>query len=105
MEPSGKVRRYLDRTAGIQSDGVLAVYFDRAGTLWMGLQNGIAKVEAASPLSEFGAASGMSASVNDIVRYRGVLYTGTVSGVRRLDAGRGRSSWSQARSRGRPLAS
>jgi signal transduction histidine kinase len=86
LERNGKTRRYLDRTAGIPSDGVLGVFVDRVGTIWLGLQNGIAKVEAASPLTEFGAAAGMSAFVNDLVRYRGELYVATTTSVSRLDA-------------------
>jgi signal transduction histidine kinase/CheY-like chemotaxis protein/ligand-binding sensor domain-containing protein len=86
MERTGKVRRYLDRAAGIPSNGVLNAFVDRAGTVWLGLQNGIAKVEAASPLTEFGRAAGMSSAVNDILRHRGELYAATMSGVMRLDS-------------------
>ncbi|MGE0130550.1 MAG: response regulator [Blastocatellales bacterium] len=89
LERNGKARRYLDRAAGIPSDGVLSAFVDRVGTVWLGLQYGIAKVEAASPLTEFGRAAGMSAAVTDIVRHRGELYATTVSDVRRLDAGTG----------------
>ena len=90
LERNGKTRHYLDRTAGIPSDGVLSAFVDRVGTVWLGLQNGIAKVEASSPLTEFGAAAGMSASVNQIRRYRGELYTATMTGLHRLDAATGK---------------
>jgi signal transduction histidine kinase/ligand-binding sensor domain-containing protein len=86
LERDGKMRRYLDRAAGMPSDGVLSVYVDRMGTVWLGLQNGIAKVEASSPLSEFPAAAGLSGAVNDIKRYQGVLYAATVTGLSKLDA-------------------
>ena len=85
MEKNGKTRQYLDRAAGIPSDGVLNTFVDRAGTLWGGLQNGIAKIEVSSPLSEFGTVTGMSASVNDITRYQGTLHVATISGLLRLD--------------------
>jgi signal transduction histidine kinase/DNA-binding response OmpR family regulator len=86
LERNGKLRRYLDRAAGIQSDGVLNAFVDRTGTLWLGLQNGIAKVEIGSPLTEFGRAAGMAGSVLGIVRYRGDLYTATITGgLQRLD--------------------
>jgi signal transduction histidine kinase/DNA-binding response OmpR family regulator len=85
LERDGRMRRYLDRSAGIPSDGVLGVFVDPAGTVWLGLQNGIARVEVSSPLSEFPAAAGMSAAVNDITRYQGVLYAATVAGMKMLD--------------------
>ncbi|MBI1764446.1 MAG: GAF domain-containing protein [Acidobacteria bacterium] len=89
LEHNGKTRRYLDRVAVLPSDGVLGVFIDRVGTLWLGLQNGIAKVEVASPLTEFGAVAGMSAFINDLVRYRGDLYAATTSGIGRLDSATG----------------
>ncbi|MCG3163946.1 MAG: Sensor histidine kinase RcsC [Acidobacteria bacterium] len=89
MERDGKARRYLDRAAGIPSDGVLKAFVDRVGTVWLGLQNGIAKVEAASPLTEFGSAVGMSAVATEITRHRGELYVATLNGLMRLDAATG----------------
>ncbi len=91
LEPSGKVRRYLDRAAGIQSEGVLSALEDQAGTVWLGLQSGLAKVELASPLTEFGRATGFSGSVVGIARYRGDLYVTTITGgLWRLDIATGK---------------
>lgn len=86
LEHNGKLRRYLDRAAGIQSEGVLNAFTDRNGTVWLGLQTGIAKVETASPLTEFGRSVGMSGMVQAMVRYRGDLYIAALTGnLRRLD--------------------
>ncbi|MDX2031005.1 MAG: response regulator [Blastocatellia bacterium] len=85
MERTGKTRRYLEQTAGIPADGVLGIFIDRTDALWLGLQNGIAKVEASSPFSEFARAAGMSSAVNDIVRFRGALYVGTLTGLKKLE--------------------
>lgn len=85
LERDGRIRHYLDRSAGIASDGVLVVFTDRVGTVWLGLQNGIARVEEASPFSEFGRVNGISAAVNGIVRYRGVLHLATMAGLKKFD--------------------
>ena len=85
LTSEGKILAYLDRASGIPSEGVLAVFSDRSGTVWLGLQNGIAKVELSSPFSEFGRQSGMSAAVNAIVRHRGVLYVATFVGLKYFD--------------------
>jgi signal transduction histidine kinase len=85
LEADGSLRYHLDRAAGIPSDGVLALYGDREGTVWVGLQNGIARVELASPLSEFGRPAGMSAAVNAMTQYRGLLHVATFAGLKYLD--------------------
>ena len=85
LERDGRIRRYLDRAAAIPSDGVLRVFEDPTGTVWLGLQNGIARVEVSAPISEFPAAAGLSGATNDIVRYQGALYAATISGVKKLD--------------------
>lgn len=89
MDRNGKSRGYLDRNAGIPSEGVLAIFSDRVGTVWLGLQNGIAKVEVTSPFSEFGRPAGMSAAVNAILRHNGVLYVATYVGLKYFDAASG----------------
>lgn len=89
MERDGRVRRYLDRSAGILSDGVLAVFTDTAGTVWLGLQNGIAKLETSSPLTQFGENAGLSSAVNDIQRYRGTLLVASMAGLKQLDGATG----------------
>ncbi|MBS1829175.1 MAG: GAF domain-containing protein [Acidobacteria bacterium] len=86
LERDGSIRHLLGRAEGIPSDGVLCIYSDRRGNVWLGLQNGIARIEMSSPLSEYSAASGMSASVNHIQRQDGILYVGTMAGLRRLTA-------------------
>ncbi|MDR3718172.1 MAG: hypothetical protein P4K98_05170, partial [Bryobacteraceae bacterium] len=89
LERDGRMRRYVDHAAGIPSDGVMGVFVDPVGTVWLGLQNGIVKVEASSPLSEFSAAAGLSAAVNDIKRYQGTLYAATLTGLSKLDSATG----------------
>jgi len=85
LEANGKTRRHLDRAAGIPSDGVLSVYRDSGGSVWLGLQNGMAKVDVDAEFSEFGRPAGMSAAVNAIVRYRGALHVATFAGLKYLD--------------------
>ena len=85
LERDGNTRYYLDRAAGIPSDGVLSVFCDRSGTVWLGLQNGIAKVEGATALSEFGRPAGISTVVSDVIRYQGTLHVATFTGLKHFD--------------------
>ncbi len=85
VDRNGLMRGYLDRSSGLPVDGVLNVFVDRTGTVWLGLQSGICKIEVPSPLSRFDASSGLSGAVNDIVRHKGVLYLATIQGIYYLD--------------------
>jgi signal transduction histidine kinase len=71
IERDGRLRRILDRSAGLQSQGVLAAYSDRAGALWLALTSGITRVDVNSPLSIFSREIG-----RDVVRHGGSLYIG-----------------------------
>ena len=85
LDRNGMMRGYLDRASGLPVDGVLNVFVDRTGTVWLGLQSGICKVESPSPLSRFDASSGLSGAVNDIVRHKGILYLATIQGIYYLE--------------------
>jgi signal transduction histidine kinase len=82
----GKARQYLDKPSGaLPADGVLTVFVDRSGLLWLGMQKGFCSVEAPSPLSDLGETSGLNAFVNDISRHEGTLYVASMRGVLFLD--------------------
>jgi len=85
VDRNGMMRAYLDRASGLPADGVLNVFVDGSGAVWLGLQSGICRIESPSPLSRFDASSGLSGAVNDIVRHKGVLYVATVQGIYYLD--------------------
>ena len=90
LSRDGKVLQYLDRTSGVlAAEGVLAVFRDRDGMVWLGLQNGICKVETPSPLTAHSEASGALGAVNDIVRHRGVIYLASIRGLYYLDGAAG----------------
>ncbi len=81
LERDGRIRHYIDRPAGIPSDGVISGFVDKTASVWLGLQNGIAKLETASPLTQypdFGA-------VNEIQEHLGSIYVATMRGVLSFD--------------------
>ena len=59
---------------------------DRKGTLWMALDNGISRVESASPFTQFTIQSGITTATISINRFKGVLYTGTTNGLLRFNS-------------------
>src|SRR4030095_688594 len=64
---------------------IYSVYQDKKGTLWLTLDNGISRVETASPFTKFGLQSGINTGVLFLRRYEGVIYIGTSNGLLKLD--------------------
>lgn len=79
----GKIRQIINTTTGLSDDGVLHVYA-RGRTLWLALENGIARVDYPSGINIYGRTAGLKGSVNDIKFYNGGLYIATTAGLFRL---------------------
>ena len=71
VERDGRLRRVLDKDAGLQNDSVLTAYSDREGALWLGLGSGITRVDIDSPVSIF------SRWGEDYARHNGSIYIAT----------------------------
>jgi K+-sensing histidine kinase KdpD/CheY-like chemotaxis protein len=86
VDTQGRLLRHLDRSSGLQDNGVFSVHADRAtGQLWLGLDKGISRVEITAPLSRYDAQSGITSAVLAIHRHQGKLYVGTSIGAVRLN--------------------
>ena len=86
LDRTGRMLHHLDRVRGLPGDRVLTLFLDRTGLLWLTPENGICPTEASSPLSRYGAASGLTSFVVKVIRHRGVLYAMTLQGLLYLDA-------------------
>jgi signal transduction histidine kinase/CheY-like chemotaxis protein len=65
---------------GLPSDTVYFAMRDREGALWLGLDNGISRVETPSPQSYFSQADGAGSAVLAAVRFDGRLFLGHQAG-------------------------
>jgi len=81
LRPDGRVDQVIDTSAGLPDDFVNGLEVDREGALWLALNNGIARIEAASPLSLLDGRSGLQGSVYAVARHRGRLWAGTSAGT------------------------
>ncbi len=78
----GQISRIIDKAMGLPDDNVLGpVFVDDQWGLWTPLNYGIARVEALSPLDEFGFDTGLEGSVNSILRFNKTIYVGTSQGL------------------------
>ncbi|MCU7549605.1 GAF domain-containing protein [Chitinophagaceae bacterium LB-8] len=85
LDAKGKMQQLINRDVGLQDESVYAVYTDQKGVLWVGLDNGISRIETASPLTQFTTQSGIKTAVLSIKRHDGDLYLGTSNGLMRMN--------------------
>jgi len=81
MDARGNMLRVIDKSAGLQDNNVKHVFQDREENLWLGLENGISKIEYGSPLACFNEFSGLMGPVFSVVKCRSNLFVGTTAGL------------------------
>ena len=86
IDAQGNLLQKINRDVGLQDESIYATYQDKKGTLWLALDNGISRVETASPLTQFTLQSGINTGVLSMQRIDGSLYIGTTNGLLRYDS-------------------
>ena len=86
IDRDGRLVHHISRTSGLRDNVILYTFLDQEGALWLGLDNGLARIEVDAPLSYYGAADGLASNVLSLERHHGTLYAGTSTGLYRLDA-------------------
>ena len=81
MDKAGRRITAVNRENGLPSDVVYFVLRDREGALWLGLDNGVARVETPSPVSYFSQENGLTTAGQAFTRLGGRLYVGHQSGA------------------------
>jgi len=85
FESDGKVITQLDEQIGLQNQTITSMFINprnpENSPLWLALTFGVGKVEINSPFRYFGAESGINGNINDIIKYKGILFLGTENGV------------------------
>ena len=82
LEHDGKLRQIIDKDAGLLTSETLSAYQDREGALWVGMEDGVSRVEVESPISIFSRSGSY-----DVLRFLGTIYAsgvGSNSAVSRL---------------------
>ncbi len=87
LNKAGKVLRHLNKDLGLAANKVHFVLQDRQGALWLSLNNGISRVEIASPFAIFDQRLGIEGTPHVMARYQGDLFIGTNRGLFRQDKG------------------
>jgi signal transduction histidine kinase len=85
---NGEIKKLVRENERLQGDRINYWMEDRTGVIWMGLNNGIAQMEIASPLSQYDESENLKGQVNDMIRFKNRFYAGTGSGLHMLVNGR-----------------
>ncbi|HLX90456.1 MAG TPA: response regulator [Puia sp.] len=81
INKDGKLLQLINRQAGLQDESVYSVFQDSNGSVWLTLDNGVSRLETASPLSQFTIQSGVTTAALCVRRFNGNLYLGTTNGL------------------------
>jgi diguanylate cyclase (GGDEF)-like protein len=81
LRPDGEVDQVIDTAVGLPDDFVTGMVLDREGSLWLALNNGLARVEVVSPLSVIDRRAGLQGSIYGVARHQGALWVATSAGL------------------------
>jgi signal transduction histidine kinase/DNA-binding response OmpR family regulator len=83
IDAHGKRKETITKSCGLQDDNVKYIFEDFQGNLWLGLNEGIARIEYASPLSIYDDRSNLPGLVMSVINHGPGknLYAGTTSGL------------------------
>jgi len=81
IDAAGHQVKHISRANGLPSDTTYYALRDREGALWVGMDNGVSRVETPSPVSYFNASDGLSGTTQTASRVDGRLYLGLQSGA------------------------
>ena len=87
LNASGQIVQQLDKSHGLPDNKIHAVYEDPNGTLWLALNNGLARAELHSPFSIYDSRLGLEGTPHALHSRNGTLFVATSTGLYRADAG------------------
>lgn len=82
----GRILQIVNEESGLNTNLIFDVWQGMQGGLWLAMDNGAARVESISPLSNFDTRNGLEGPVNGLIRHRGSLYAATGLGIFRLNS-------------------
>ncbi len=85
IDTTGMEVRIYNTESGLPNNTIYYTLQDRSGAIWLATGNGISRIDYASPISYFDSRNNFSVLPNDIIRYKGIIYTATNNGVYYLD--------------------
>lgn len=84
-DSKGNLKFHVSKENGLLNNTILGQYIDTSNNLWLGLDNGISKIDLDNHYYFFNDQSGKLGAVYDVVKYKGQIYIGSNTGLFRLN--------------------
>ncbi len=86
INQKGEVKQHLNKSLGLADDKIHYLFEDRAGALWLSLNNGLSRVELTTPFRIFDQRLGIEGTPHVFKVHRNIFYAGTNRGLYRLSS-------------------
>jgi adenylate cyclase len=80
-DQNGSVIKRISHREGLSSDHVKSFFIDATDHLWVVHPQTLSRIEFPSAFSHFGTANGLEGTINDLARFKGLLYAATNQGL------------------------
>ncbi len=87
LNSAGRLVGQLNRQSGLPDNSIYRLFQDQQHGLWLGTDNGIARLQLGLGFSRFNLVHGLDGNVYAMQRFNGELYVGTAQGLYRLQPG------------------
>ena len=87
LDSNGRNVGQVNRQSGLPDNTIFKLMQDREQGLWLGTDNGIARLQFGQVFSRFDQRHGLDGNIGAIQRFNGQLYVGTTQGIFRLRPG------------------
>lgn len=81
INQAGEIVQHINKNNGLQNNTVLSLAIDKQSNLWVGLDNGIDRIDINSPLYYFADLTGNIGTVYTSIIYKNKIYLGTNQGL------------------------
>ncbi|MFD2744533.1 MULTISPECIES: ligand-binding sensor domain-containing protein [Sphingobacterium] len=81
IDSRGEIIQQINKKSGLQNNTILSLTLDRQANLWIGLDNGIDRLDLHRPFYYYTDRTGMLGTVYASAVYKGELYLGTNQGL------------------------
>src|SRR5690606_37093115 len=81
LDTAGRIVQQVNKAGGLQNNTVLSLFADADQNLWLGLDNGIDRIELNSPLYFYFDKTGTFGTVYSSIIHQDKIYLGTNQGL------------------------
>ncbi len=81
IDEQGNIIQQINKSSGLQNNTILSIYADKEQNLWVGLDNGIDRIELNSPLYFYLDKTGLFGTVYSSLIHKNKIYLGTNQGL------------------------